>query len=194
MTKEGKTVKKPRVNRNYINGPDFHAALVEYKKHINSLPEGSPLPQIPTYIGKCIIQIAENLCNKWNFKGYSFRDEMSADAIQKMLEAVGKYDIIYQSNPNPFGYFSQVAWNSLLTRISKEKRESYVKHKNLEINYIDEYGELNGNPDMFNHEEHRRIIDEIESPKEDKKENYYSHKNKDYSKNRQKKKKKENAE
>ncbi len=177
--KKGDIVRKPRANKNYVNGPDFYIALVDYNKKLKETKEaGTPSPQISRYIGECIIQIAENLGKKINFAAYSFRQEMVSDAIEKMIECVDKYDVEYnKEKPNPFAYFSQISWNIFLQRIAKEKKEQYLKHKNFDRLYSHEFLE---NEDALNNEEHNRVIEEFESKKEKNNDGYAKHSNLSY--------------
>ena len=45
---------------------------------------------------------------------------------------------------NPFGYFTQIAWNAFIRRITKEKKQTYIKHKNFEntVLTMDVMGEM----------------------------------------------------
>ncbi len=188
MTEEktGSIVRKPKSKKNYINGPDFYKALVDYNEKLN---ENKDI-QIPRYIGECIFQIANKLSNKFNFINYSFKEEMVLSAIEKMVEKVHCYDVDYnKENPNPFAYFTQIAWNIFIQTISKEEKQSYTKHKNFErlfsLDDLNEFG------DSFNNEEHNKVIEKFEIKNKNNSKGYSSHKNLDYSKNKVKKIKKE---
>lgn len=194
--KKGSIVRKPKSNKNYINGPDFYLALVDHNNRTKeNIEKGKPLPQISRYIGQSIMHIAENLGKKINFAAYSFREEMVSDAIEKMLESVDKYDVDYnKEKPNPFAYFTQIAWNIFLQRIAKEKKEQYLKHKNFSINFYNEMlenRELVNDGNMFNNEDHNRVLDEFENKKE-KSAGYSVHKNLSYPA-KKKKEEKENT-
>ena len=179
-------VKKPKSTKNYINGNDFYNSIVKYYKESEETPE----MRIPKYIGECILKIAERLGSKINFSSYSFKEEMQFDGIEKMVEAVSlkKYDI---NLSNPFAYFTQICWNSFLQRMEKEKKQSYIKHKNFERMFGGEefYNEDHtiGILDLRNDLEHVRILDEFERPKTDSSAGYKPHKNLSYIKNRKKK-------
>jgi nicotinamide mononucleotide adenylyltransferase len=186
--KRGSIIKKPKSVKNYINGPDFYLALVAYNEKLKIAEDGVK-PKIPRYVGECILKIAQKLSTKFNFVSYSFREEMVSDAIEKMVEKVEKYDVGYNKlNPNPLGYFTQIAWNVFLQRIEKEKKENYIKHKNFERHFSTE---IHNMEEMFNNEEHKKVIDDFEAPKTTKSNNYAKHANLDYSKNRSRHKKKE---
>ena len=182
--KKGSIVRKPKSMKNYVNGPDFHKSLVEYNEKKKASVDKKP--EIPRYVGECIIKIAENLGSKFNFLSYSYKEEMISDAIEKMIEKVDLYDVDYNTkNPNPFAYFTQIAWNMFLQRIDKEKKEQYIKHKNFEKTYFQDMEDIE---DLFNNEEHNKVIEEFEQRKAKKAaNNYANHKNLSYSKNRKKK-------
>jgi hypothetical protein len=177
---------KKKSNKRYINGVDFHNKLVWfYNKR-----EKEPDIEIPLFIGLCLRHIATNLASKVNFSSYSFKEEMVGDAIVKMMEAVveEKYDA--SISQNPFAYFTQITWNSFLQRIAKEKKESYIVHKNMDNMFVNEdlytededYRQINN---ILTEENHNKIIDSFEKPKE--KNNYAGHKNLSYKPNREKK-------
>ena len=183
---------KKKSKKNYINGNDFYKSLVEYNEFLKNAGDG-PKPQIPRYVGECIVKIATNLATKFNFASYSFVEEMKSDAICKMIECVEKYEINYSSlqKPNPLGYFTQISWNMFLERINKEKKQQYIKHKNFQKIFVDNGITINEDGEdfqlVFDNEEHNRVINEYENKKV-REANYVPHRNLDYTKNSRKKK------
>ena len=130
----------------YINNKDFLKEMIKYRTAIRKAKRlGQPKPQIPTYVAKCFMMIAENLSHKPNFLSYTFRDEMVADAIENCVMYVDNFDPAKSSNP--FAYFTQITYYAFLRRIQKEKKQLYVKYKSTETaGILDEY-ELNENED-----------------------------------------------
>lgn len=124
--------------KHYVNNKDFIVALNEYKQKLELQPDA----KIPDYIGLCIHAICTKMATRPNFSGYSFREEMVGDAIENCLEAVQKFDekkSIERSRTgtvNAFGYFSWIAWNAFIRRIAKEKKETYIKHKNMQVLHV----------------------------------------------------------
>lgn len=117
--------------RLYVSNKDMCAALVAYKKDYNkALKEGVEPPQIPDTIGKMIWLICERLSTRWNFSGYTYRDEMVADGIENCVNAVLKFNA--KKSENAHAYFTLVAWRAFIRRISKEQKQHAIKHKNLE--------------------------------------------------------------
>lgn len=129
------------MSNHYINNADFLQALVEYKKNCDEAAKNKkPDPKIPNYIGECFMKIAENLSRKPNFSSYSFRDEMISDGIENCVMYFRNFDPT-KSN-NPFAYFTQIIYYAFLRRISKEKKQLYVKYKATEQFGLLDEGEM----------------------------------------------------
>jgi hypothetical protein len=123
--------KKDSSDRNYIDNDLFLQELIDYKNRLKNNPQ----ERIPEYIGKCILLICNKLGSRGNFSSYTYLSEMVEDAIEDCLKAVNNFDPTFvgvKGNVNPFGYFGKIAWWAFLQRISAEKEEQYVKHKNFQ--------------------------------------------------------------
>ena len=132
--------------RNYINNKTLYGAMIHYKSEVKESEEkGIDKPIVPNYIGQSIILICNNLAKKPNFSGYTYKGDMISDGIMDCVAAVDKFDP--DRTNNPFAYFTQIAWNAFLRRIQKEKKQTYIKHKNFENSYLmsDVMQELSGN-------------------------------------------------
>ncbi|MGZ4849797.1 MAG: hypothetical protein ACXV2C_00225 [Candidatus Bathyarchaeia archaeon] len=123
-----KEKKKPYINNMQLYGvmQTYHASTKKAKE------EGKKLPNIPDYVGECFILICNKLSGRGNFVSYSYRDEMVSDAIENCVAAVDSFDP--EKSKNPFAYFTQIAWYAFIRRIAKEKKQTYIKHKNFENN------------------------------------------------------------
>ena len=112
----------------YVSNKDFFAAILERKELMKIADEeGNDVPQISNYLGECILKIANNLANKGNFNGYSFKDEMICDGIENCIKYFDKFDPAKSSNP--FSYYTQIIYFAYLRRIAKEKQQYQLKHK-----------------------------------------------------------------
>ncbi len=121
--------------KHYVNNKDFYDALAEMAKaNRKAKREKVPFPPTSNYIGQCIIQICNKLSLNKNFIGYTYRDEMISDGIEKCTAAITKFDTVKYKNP--FGYFTQIAYNAFIARIQREKKQSYIKHKNFTNSYL----------------------------------------------------------
>lgn len=125
--------KKKRVH--YVNNKTLYEEMVKFRQALKDADAaGKPKPQIPKYIGECFIMICNKLSTKPNFINYSYRDDMIADGIENCVSAVAGFDP--SKSTNPFAYFTQIAWNAFIRRITKEKKQAYIKHKNFEHNHM----------------------------------------------------------
>lgn len=116
---------------NYINNKTLYAAMIQHREDLqNSILLEKQKPQVSRYIGESIILICNNLAKKPNFSGYTYKQEMISDGIIDCIAAVDNFNP--ERTNNPFAYFTQIAWNAFLRRIHKEKKQTYIKHKNYE--------------------------------------------------------------
>jgi len=121
--------------KNYINNKTLYLAMIQYKDSIKIADEKNiNKPQVPNYIGQSILLICNNLAKKPNFSGYSYKQEMISDGIIDCISAVDNFDP--DKTNNPFAYFTQIAWNAFIRRIHKEKKQTYIKHKNFQNSYL----------------------------------------------------------
>lgn len=78
--------------RNYVNNPDFLQALVAYKEACKEAEDsGDKTPQVPEYVGKCIMLISQRLATKPNFSGYTYKEEMISDGIENCLQYIHNF-------------------------------------------------------------------------------------------------------
>lgn len=120
-----------RKNTQYINNKTLYSAMIQYKNSVEEAKkEGSSKPQVSRYIGESILLICNNLAKKPNFSGYTYKQDMISDGIMDCIAAVDNFNP--DKTNNPFAYFTQIAWNAFLRRIQKEKKQTYIKHKNYE--------------------------------------------------------------
>lgn len=140
--------------RNYVNNPDFYAALKEYQESCREAESrGEERPDVPRYIGECIWHIANRYSTKPNFYYYSYRDEMIADGLDSASRAILKFDPA--KSDNPFAYFTQIIKNAFIQRIKTEQKEVYIKYKVTEnsiINGATFEGSSGDSEDLSSHE------------------------------------------
>lgn len=121
---------KKRVT-NYINNKTLYLAMIQHRNAIEEAKaEGKEKPKVSDYIGQSILLICNNLAKKPNFSGYTYKQDMISDGIIDCVSAVDNFNP--DKTNNPFAYFTQIAWNAFIRRIHKEKKQTYIKHKNFE--------------------------------------------------------------
>lgn len=133
--------------RNYINNRDLYESM---KKHCGerkyAQENGLPVPEIPHYVVESLFLIATRLASKSSFSGYSYKDDMISDGILNCIE-YGIKNFNPDKTENPFAYFTQIIKQAFIRRIEKEKKQQYIKIKNLQnSNILDEIdGYFGGN-------------------------------------------------
>jgi hypothetical protein len=118
-------------NSHYIDNKTFLKEIVKHKKEVRKAEkEGLPKPGVNDYIGKCFMDIAENLAKKPNFANYPFKDEMIGDAVENCIMYATNFNPT--KSKNPFAFFTQIIFYAFLRRIQKEKKQLYIKMKQFE--------------------------------------------------------------
>lgn len=111
---------------NYVDNDGFCNAVIAWNEACRIAAEaGKVKPPMPDVIGKQILLMAEGLSRRYNFRNYTYIDEMRDDAVYMAIRAVKNFDPT-KSN-NAFGYFNRVMWQAMTTRIKTEKDENDIK-------------------------------------------------------------------
>jgi hypothetical protein len=136
----------------YIDKEEFHDALVQYKNKTGG-------KKIENYVGKCVLDICNNLAKKGCWSGYTYVDEMKEDGIENCIKAIRSYDVNNEKK-NPFWYFSFIAERAFIRRMYAEKRQTYLKHMNVREYFL--HGKLDGieSSDLSD-----KVIEEFEAKK-----------------------------
>ena len=116
---------KIKEKKYYINNKEFLQYLIK-RKLTNLTPRQRY--QVNDFIGKSILKICIKYSTKFNFSGYTYRDEMVSSAILACTKAIDNYDVEYE---NPLAYFTMIAHNAFIQYIVKEKKQSYIKREML---------------------------------------------------------------
>ena len=128
-------VKKKGTGAHYVDNKHLYAVMIEFKKSVDEAEQSGDIkPQIPDYVGRCLLQIADRLATKPNFANYTFKDDMISDGIENCVSYIDNFNP--EKSQNPFAYFTQIIYYAFLRRIQKEKKQLYIKHKSLEQSVI----------------------------------------------------------
>ena len=139
--------------RNYVNNKDLLEALIKYRDECAEAEDcGENSPQVPEYIGKCIMMIAQRLATRPNFSGYMYKEEMISDGIENCLQYIHNFNP--EKSKNPFAYFTQIIHYAFLRRIQKEKKQLEIKTKIIERSGYEEVftvdGDMTGTSSDYN--------------------------------------------
>lgn len=122
--------------KHYVNNEDFLKWMIEWKKDVIKCDKkGLARPQITEDIAKSFILIAEHLSNRPNFINYPFKEDMIGDGIENCIAYAHNFDP--EKSNNPFSYFTQIIYYAFLRRIEREKKQSYIKYKCMQMNDVD---------------------------------------------------------
>lgn len=121
---------------NYIDKEVLYDDLCKWKVRKDEAERlGKRPPPLPDSIGRAIVQIADNMARRPNFRNYTYIEEMRGDAIVGMVKAANSFDPERVSKKtgqkNPFGFLSLVCWRNFIGRIKDEKAEHAGKMKAL---------------------------------------------------------------
>lgn len=173
-------MKKKQKVEHYVNNKDFYEAMVDYKKswddakdsyynkygkYPKNTEDWEGRPQIPKYIGECLLKIATHLSYLPKFANYSSREDMIMDAVENSILYLYNFDPYYV-NPktgkkqNPFAYFTQISYFAFLRRINRENRQKEIADKILEKTLYDEVFTVD---DDMNSSEYNSIKDYVYS-------------------------------
>ena len=120
-------IKNKKQKPHYVDNKKFLQAMVEWRE---TWPSEEEIPPVTNYIGECFLKIATHLSYRPNFINYTYRDEMISDGIENCVNYLGNFNP--EKSTNPFAYFTQIIYYAFLRRIQREKKQLYIKHKQLE--------------------------------------------------------------
>lgn len=127
----------------YIDKEVFLSQIIKYQEDCKEAKSNNkPRPKIPDIIGKAILDITKGIASRPNFRGYTYIDEMQADAIVDCVKAVPLFDA--KRSENPFGFFSRVIWYAFLGRLSDEKKQHATKMNSTFDSSTGTYSTLDG--------------------------------------------------
>jgi hypothetical protein len=114
---------KKEKKEHYVNSEDFKRELQKYY-------DTDVMTEI---LGVYIKKIATGLSFLPNFINYTYKDDMIGDALIKMYSALKNKKYNFESNSNPFSYFTTIAFHAFINRIKKEQKhhETIKKYKTL---------------------------------------------------------------
>lgn len=96
---------------------------------------GKERPQMNNYLGDCIMKIARGISSRFNFIGYTYKEEMIGDAYIHVMTYINKYNNkikVKSGNPPAYSFIYRMCWNAFTNRINFEEREQIKKYRSLE--------------------------------------------------------------
>lgn len=81
--------------------------------------------RISDKLARMLLLLVERYSLRPNFRAYSYRDEMVADALASLSAGILKFNPAKSSSA--FGYATQIAKNAFLRRLQLEKRQRDIR-------------------------------------------------------------------
>lgn len=138
---------------NYLDNQTLLDQILMYQARMKEAEaQGRPCPKIPDSIGIAIERTAAGIASRPNFRGYTYIDEMTRDAIVDCVRAVKLFNVEKlgrSGKPNPFGYFSRIIWYAFLTRISNEKKGQKTKVDMMFDPTLEMFDRMEGDTDNY---------------------------------------------
>lgn len=82
-------------------------------------------------LGRMILKIATGLGSKANFAGYTWREDMVAEAILTVIKYLHNFNP--EKSNNPFAYITEVCARSFWMYIKTQKKHSHIKQELWDI-------------------------------------------------------------
>jgi DNA-directed RNA polymerase specialized sigma24 family protein len=122
---------------------NYYVAPKEFKESLRRYYDSDNLTDD---LAENIKKIAYGLSYNSSFINYTYKDDMIGDALIKMYSALKRKKYSFDTESNPFSYFTTIAFNAFITRIKKEKR-----HHEAEKSYREQvYEDIMTNPETGN--------------------------------------------
>lgn len=101
MTQEGKTKRKKRGDKHYVNNKEFTQSIIDCKQ------DG----KLSEFAISCFIALANRAVNKMYYEDYRDREDCIQSALLDCLKYWKGFDPTKTDNPNAFAYFTQICKN-----------------------------------------------------------------------------------
>lgn len=123
MTRKSKVTGKTVTD--YVDNAALTKAVNEYNaRHYERMEKGLPKEKMPDVIGLAIMQIADAIGSRHNFRNYTYLDEMLGQARLQAVYSVTKFD--GTKFDNAFGYFTLVIWRKMCQVIKDEREQQKI--------------------------------------------------------------------
>ena len=134
-------------NKNYIENELIYNQILEWKEKYNAVKaETGEEIGVSEELTRSIYTIANRLASRYNFSGYSFKDDMVQDAMYVILKYMRNYDV---TKTNPHAYITTCCWNAFRNRINIEKKDVIKKYKHY-VDFVENNADIltieSGNP------------------------------------------------
>lgn len=88
--------------------------------------------QMTNKLARMFMMMCERYGNKWNWRGYTYNDEMKSQALLQLAQVGLQFD--ESKSQNPFAYYTATITNSFTRILNTEKKNQNIRDDMLEMN------------------------------------------------------------
>ena len=88
--------------------------------------------QMTNKLARMFMMMCERYGNKWNWRGYTYNDEMKSQALLQLAQVGLQFD--ESKSQNPFAYYTATITNSFTRILNTEKKNQNIRDDILEMN------------------------------------------------------------
>lgn len=109
------------------NNKECETMYVTNKEILDCISVWDKKKPMPDELGRIFLLIATNLSNKNNFVGYTWKDEMIAEAVYTCVKYFKNFN--QEKSVNPYGYITKICYNSFVNSIKKNNKHGQIKQE-----------------------------------------------------------------
>ncbi|WP_421876566.1 hypothetical protein [Pacificispira sp.] len=117
-----------------VRNADLIRELDLSRDRLDRNPDAGPGAAMTPELARMLDHMVWNYARKPNFNGYSYLDDMKADALVNLCRVWPKFDPSRQKYPNPFAYFTTCIHRAFLSVIEHEKKAATIRDDLMEQN------------------------------------------------------------
>jgi len=122
-------------SKDYLKNEFLLKEISKSKENVKNYPERLLSECLTPGLVNSIVLLTEKYAQKFNWRGYSWIEDMKADAVASLCQIALKFD--ETKSINPFGYYTQCITRSFVNYINNEKKQSRIKDDLIEFSVGD---------------------------------------------------------
>ena len=135
--------------KNYLNNKDMLKEVIASQAIQKANPDWTPAQSMTPTLVDMIIKLVDRYGEKHNWAGYTYNDEMRAEARIDLLKNALKFKT--EKSDNPFAYFTMIAHHAFLHVLSKEKKQRTIIEEKMLFSGMHETWNKQAEEDMKKH-------------------------------------------
>lgn len=129
--------RRKKGDRDYVDNKRFTKEVGEWAKSTRG-KEREEWDEVPPFVIECIMLLIENYSKRFNWRGYTYLDEMKSEATLTCMKYLSNFDI--DNYDNAYGYYSKFIENAFKLVWKREKvqadlRNNEVSEANTKVDY-----------------------------------------------------------